>query len=138
MTTYDTDRRSQLRETALAYFEGLRRKDFEHIPYADNVELRAPLAPGGVENPISGRARVRDEWWAPLPGLLGEVEVLDLYFNDALTAAVGEARLEVLTDPPVFLRVADRFRIDDAGRIVEQTNHFDPRDLTNPGWRAQT
>ena len=35
------------------------------------------------------------------------------------------------------LRVADRFTVSDAGRVVEQENHFDPRDLTNPGWAKE-
>ena len=34
------------------------------------------------------------------------------------------------------LRVADRFTVDAAGQIIEQENHFDPRDVTNPGWQT--
>jgi hypothetical protein len=136
MTPSDDRRRGQLRDAALAYFDGLRQKDFDRIPYAQDVQLRAPLAPGGVEHPLAGRERVRADWWAPLPGLLGEVELIDLYYNDDLTSVVGEARIEVALDPPVWLRVADRFRVDTDGRIVEQVNHFDPRDVTNPGWRS--
>jgi hypothetical protein len=130
-------RRDQIRDAALAYFDGLREKDFDRIPYAEQVELRAPLAPGGVEQPLVGRERVRAEWWAPLPGLLGRVEVVDLYYNDSLTGVVGEATMEVLLDPPVWLRVADRFIVGADGRIEQQVNHFDPRDVTNPGWKEQ-
>jgi hypothetical protein len=32
------------------------------------------------------------------------------------------------------LRVADRFNVNEQGKITEQENHFDPRDVTNPGW----
>ena len=98
--------------------------------------LRAPLAPGGVHAPLRGREQLREVWWAPLPGLLGRVEVGDVYINDSGDAVVTEAEVEVLTDPPVRLKFADRFRADDSGRIIDQTKYFDPRDLTNPGWRT--
>lgn len=129
----DTDaRREHLRKTAVAYFDALRRKDFDLIPYAETVVLRAPLAPGGMNTTLHGREQLRTEWWAPLPGLLGEVRLLDTYTNDALTAVVGEAIIEILVDPPVTLYVADRFVVNDAGEIIDQVNHFDPRPLTNP------
>ena len=32
-------------------------------------------------------------------------------------------------------RVADRFTASDDGKILEQENHFDPRDVTNAGWQ---
>lgn len=128
-------RRTQLRSAVTAYFDGLRQKDFELIPYADDVVLRAPLAPGGVEVPLVGRDRLREIWWAPLPGLLGEVTEPKVYVDGDLTAAVGEAQVEVRTAPPVRLRVADRFTVDQDGRITEQVNYFDPRDLTSPGWQ---
>lgn len=131
-------RRRQLRETAFAYFEALRQKDFDLIPYAEDAQLRAPLAPGGVAQPIIGRERLRTDWWAPLPELLGRIELADVYFNDALTAVVGEARIEILLDPPVWLWVADRFTVDGDGRIRQQVNHFDPRDVTDPGWAQET
>ena len=60
---------------------------------------------------------------------------LPMYINDAQDAVVVEGQVEVLLDPPVRLRVADRFRLNDQGLIAEQTNYFDPRDVTNPGWR---
>jgi hypothetical protein len=135
MTATDQERRGQLRAAALAYVRALEDKDFDLIPYAAQVQLRAPMAPGGVEQPLIGRERLRADWWTPLPGLLGRVEMVDLYVNEALTAVVIEARIEIRLDPPVWLRVADRFRLDDDGRIVDQVNHFDPRDVTDPGWR---
>ena len=131
----ESGRAAALRSAVEGYFEGLRTKDFDRIPFAEDVTLRAPLAPGGVETPLMGREVLRSAWWAPLPGLLGDVRLLRVYVDDGLTAAVGEAEVEVRTDPPVLLRVADRFTVDDAGRIREQVNYFDPRDLTNPGWR---
>ena len=50
---------------------------------------------------------------------------------------MAEAEVEV-TNPKARLRVADRFTVNAAGRIVEQVNHFDPRDVTNPGWQKQS
>ena len=128
------DRKSTIRAAVDAYFEGLADKDFDRIPFAEDVELRAPLAPGGAGRPIRGRDRVRELWWQPMPSLLGRVTRAGVYFDDELSGAVAEALVEIRIDPPVVLRVADRFTIDDNGRIASQENHFDPRDVTNPGW----
>ena len=40
-------------------------------------------------------------------------------------------------DPPCTLRVIDRLTVDAGGKIVEQENFFDPRDVTNPGWQGE-
>ena len=130
------DRRQVVRTAVEGYFAGLAKKDFDLIPFAEDVTLRAPLAPGGVHNPIHGRDQVRSLWWEPHPGLLGAVRLERIYYDDDLTGAVGAAEIEVRLDPPVVLRVADRVVVDEAGRITEQENHFDPRDVTNPGWRT--
>ncbi len=125
------DRKARLRQAAAKYFEGLASKDFDRIPYDDNVSLRAPLAPGGIHTPLVGKENLRKIWWAPLPAILGQVTVYDFYYNDALTGVVTEAEVEI-TNPKARLRVADRFTVNSAGKIVEQVNHFDPRDVTNP------
>ena len=107
-------------------------------PNDDNVTLRAPLAPGGVNQPLVGKEAVCAQWWQPLePALAGvQVQVLDHYVNESLTSIVAAAEITItITDPPATLRVADRFTVNAAGRIVEQENHFDPRDVTNPGWQ---
>jgi hypothetical protein len=130
-------RRAQLRAVAEAYFEALAKKDFTAIPYADTVVLRAPLAPGGVHNPLIGKEALRTIWWPPLVPALGTVQVLDHYLNEALTAIITEAEIH-LVNPRVTLRVADRFTVNAEGQIIEQENHFDPRDVTNPGWQKQT
>jgi hypothetical protein len=131
-------RRAQLRQVVESYFAALRKKDFAAIPYAPDVSLRAPLAPGGVHHPLVGVAALQTHWWVPLePALAGaEISLLDCYFNEDLTAVCVEAliTLNVFT-PPVTLRVADRFTVSAAGEITEQENHFDPRDVTNPGWQ---
>ena len=100
--------------------------------------MRAPLAPGGVNRPLVGKEALRTQWWQPLePALAGlQVRILDHYINDTSTAIVTEAEVKITAlDPPVTLRVADRFTVGDDGKIVEQENHFDPRDVTNPGWQ---
>jgi hypothetical protein len=124
-------RKAQLEGAARAYFEALAQKDFDRIPYHEEVVVRAPLAPGGMRRPLVGREKVRKRWWAPLPAILGTVKIVELYYNDDLTAVVAEAEVEI-TKPKVRLRVADRFTVDDQGRIVEQVNHFDAREVTNP------
>ena len=129
-------RKDVIRQAVDGYFAGLATKNFDRIPFAEHVSFRAPLAPGGAHQVIAGRDAVKDVWWAPMPGLLGTVTCLGVYFDDELTGAVATGEVEVLTDPPVRLRVADRFAVDDEGLIVEQENHFDPRDVTNPGWQG--
>lgn len=132
------NRGEQLRAAAEAYFEGLRAKDFSAIPFDDHVSLRAPLCPGGVHCPVEGKDAVRAQWWEPLePALEGvEVKVLDHYFNESLTGIITEAEVTInAVNPPATLRVADRFNVNEQGKIIEQENHFDPRDVTNPGWQ---
>ena len=67
--------------------------------------------------------------------ILGEVTLLDIYYNETLTGVVAEVEV---TNPKARLRVADRFTVNAAGRIVVQVNHFDPRDVTNRGWQKQS
>jgi len=131
----EADRRKQLRAVAEGYFASLERRDFDGIPYDDDVVLRAPLVPGGVHQPLAGKEALRTVWWPPLEQVLGRVKVIEHYFNESLTAVVTEAEIQIL-NPPAVLRVADRFRVNDAGKIIEQENHFDPRDVTNPGWHT--
>jgi hypothetical protein len=73
------------------------------------------------------------------PALEGvHIRVLDHYVNEALTSIIAEAEITMTrVTPPATLRVADRFTVNAAGRIVEQENHFDPRDVTNPGWQSR-
>jgi hypothetical protein len=112
--------------------KGLGEKNFEAIPYAEDVVLRAPLCPGGSANPLSGKENLREIWWAPLPDLLGHVEVFNTFVNKELTAVAVEFNLEILVNPPVQLRILDRFTINNEGKITDQENFFDPRALTNP------
>ena len=133
-----SERKEQLRSITTSYFAALRQKDFAAIPYDDNATLRAPLAPGGVNQPLVGKDTLHAQWWVPLePALEGvEITILDYYFNESLTAICTEAVITInVISPPAVLRVADRFTINAEGKIIEQENHFDPRDVTNPGWQ---
>lgn len=133
-----SERREQLRSIATNYFTALRQKDFAAIPYDDNVTLRAPLTPGGVGHPLIGKSDLHAQWWIPLePALEGvEIRILDYYLNDSLTAICAEALITLnVMSPSVTLRVADRFTVNAEGYITEQENHFDPRDVTHPGWQ---
>ena len=112
--------------------KGLGEKNFDVIPYEDNVVLRAPLCPGGSEKPLKGKENLRAQWWAPLPGLVGKVRVIDSYVNKENTAVTVEFHCEII-NPSCTLRVIDRFVINDEGKITEQENFFDPRDVTHPG-----
>ncbi len=129
-----TERKAVLRAASEAFFAALNQKDFEAIPYDENVIFRAPIAPGGRHFPLFGRAALRTIWWPPLAPMLWEARIVSHYFNDDLTAIVTEADIHT-RNPKATLRVADRFVVNDAGRIIEQENHFDPRDVTTPGWR---
>jgi hypothetical protein len=81
-----------------------------------------------------GRSNLKEVWWAPLPSLVAGTEVIDTYVNENLSAVTVEF-LCYIKDPACTLRILDRFTINAEGRITSQENFFDPRDVTNPGWR---
>lgn len=118
-------RRAQLKGVAEAYFAGLAQRDVSAVPWAADVTLRSPLAPGGLETPLVGRQAVRD-WFAGLYPVLGETKVIEHYFNEDLTVIAVRADVSI-TNPPSTLRVVDRFTINAAGEITAQENHYDPR-----------
>ena len=120
----------QLQNIIEAYFSGLANKALSGIPYHDEVIMRAPLAPGGSEVPLRGKAAVLGYLGEVLP-VLGRVRIIDWYVNSDLTGVCGAAEVEVVT-PKTTLRVADRFKVDAEGKIIEQENHYDPRAVTNP------
>ena len=126
------ERTQMLHEIARTYAtQGLGGKNFDAIPYHDQVSLRAPLNPGGSEVPITGKENLRSQWWAPLPDLMGKVMVFDTYVNHDLSAVTVEFHLQII-QPACTLRIIDRFEIDDQGLIIRQENFFDPRGITNP------
>ena len=106
------------------YFDGLRTKDLSAIPWAEGVILRAPLSDGGAEVPLAGRETVHAYISGMLPAIQG-VQLLDTYVNATQTAVMGKAELTLVTGAK--LRVADLFEVNEAGEIMSQENHFDPR-----------
>lgn len=114
--------------------KGLGGKNFDAIPYDDNVILRAPLCPGGSANSLKGKENLRNQWWAPLPSLIGKTEVIDTFVNKENTAVTVEFHCHII-NPACILRIIDRFTINEEGKITEQENFLDPRDVTNPGWK---
>lgn len=131
----NTNQPDQLHQLARAYvLDGLGKGDFDAIPYTEDACLRAPLCPGGCGVPLVGRAILREKWWAPLPQLVAGVEVLDTYVNRELTAVTVEFLCHI-RQPACTLRVVDRFKVNADGRITDQENFFDPRDVTDPGWQ---
>jgi hypothetical protein len=127
----NASRLNQLKEVAEAYFDSLRNKNFGTIPYHENASLRAPLTPGGVNVPINGKEALYNQWWLPLePALQGvTIKVLGHYIHENLEGIISEAEI-TLAAPDVTLRVADRFTVNENGKITGQENHFDPREVT--------
>lgn len=129
------DRTTQLHAIGRNYvLRGLGEKNFDAIPYARDVQLRAPFCPGGVYQPLIGRENLRTAWWPPVPQILSGVDVLDTFVNADRTAVTVEFHFHV-KQPPCTLRIIDRLTVNEAGEIVAQENFFDPREVTNPGWR---
>ena len=79
------NRRAQLRAIVDAYFSGLTQGDVSHVPYDENVVFRTPLAAGGSDVPLRSRSGLLD-FFAGIYAALGEVKVIDYFFNDALTS----------------------------------------------------
>ena len=84
--------------------------------------------------PLVGKEKLREVWWAPLPQLVGEVKVFDTFVNDDLTAVTVAFHCGIV-EPQCTLRIVDRFKVNAGGKITEQENFFDPRDVTHPGWQ---
>jgi catechol 2,3-dioxygenase-like lactoylglutathione lyase family enzyme len=133
-----SDRASLLHAIGRNYvLRGIGGKNFDAIPYSDDVELRAPFAPGGVNQPLVGREKLRTVWWPPLPQLVAGVELIGTFVDEELSAVTAEFHCRI-TQPACTLRIMDRFTVDDAGRITAQENFLDPRNVTTPGWEKGT
>lgn len=131
-----TERQEKLHEVAHNYVKSLGDGDFDSIPYSEDVELRAPLCPGGSAKPLAGRHNLREQWWAPLPDLVSGVEFIDSFINSDLSAVTVEFHCHI-DSMSCTLRIIDRLHVDSDGKIVSQENFFDPRDVTNPGWKDE-
>lgn len=118
------DRRTRLAAAVKAYFDGLKLKDLSNVPWAADVTLRTPLAPGGLEAPLKGRDEVVSFFNSILPAI-SAIEVIDQYWNETLTAVMAKANVGLANG--ATLRVADLFVVDETGGITVQENHYDPR-----------
>jgi len=118
--------KEQLKKISETYFQALRDKNFSAIPFSNDIAFRAPLAPGGSHNPIKGKQKVFEQWWKPLePALDGVlINIVDHYYNESLTELITKADVTIAV-LGVTLRAADRFIINEEGKISEQENHFD-------------
>ncbi|HSI76973.1 MAG TPA: hypothetical protein VK957_13820 [Lunatimonas sp.] len=134
METQTKNRKELLHQIASDYVEkGLNQGRLETLPYHDDVELRAPLLPGGSTVPIKGRKTILETLGKVLESVESS-ELVDTYVNQDLTAATVEFYCN-FKDPQAKLRVVDRFRINQDGKITEQENFYDPRDISHPDWR---
>lgn len=70
-------------------------------------------------------------WFEGLYPALGEVDVIEHHVGESERSIATRADVH-LTRPAAVLRVLDRFVVDEAGLIVEQENHFDPRPALAP------
>ncbi len=128
----NNSRNETLRKIARTYVvDGLGAKNFDAIPYHDQVSLRAPLNPGGSLVPITGRENLRSSWWAPLPTLVKGTSFIDSYVNQDGSGVAVEFYCDII-QPACRLRIIDRFKVNEDGKIVDQENFFDPRAVTNP------
>jgi hypothetical protein len=128
--TQEVARQAQLKAIAEAYFAGMGKKDMSEVPWDDQVVLRSPLAPGGLDTPLVGRSAVLD-WFASLYPVLGTMKIIEHYFNEDLTVIASRSDVGI-TDPACTLRVVDRFTVDADGKITQQENHYDPRAAIPP------
>jgi len=109
-----------------SFFQALRDKDFEAIPFSNDIVFRAPVVPGGSGNPLKGKKEVFEKWWKALePALDGvEIKTAGHYFNEALTEIMTKVEFTI----PLLgatLRGVDQFVINSEGKIAMQENHFD-------------
>jgi hypothetical protein len=117
--------KEQLKKISETYFQALRDKNFLAIPFSDDIAFRAPLAPGGSGNPIKGKQNVFEQWWKPLePALDGAtIKIIDHYYNESMTELITKAEITIAV-MGVTLRAADRFIINEKGKITEQEKSF--------------
>lgn len=127
------DRIKLLKKVSETYFQALREKDFNAIPFSEDIIFRAPLAPGGVYYPIKGKHGVLEQWWKPLlPALDGiQVNVIEHFTNESLTQIITRADITIAAIG-LTLRVADHLIVNEAGEITEQENHFDASPMKSP------
>jgi glyoxylase I family protein len=106
-------------EIVTAYFDGLRRKDVDDVPFSADVRFESPLSP-----PLNGADSVKEFLRGIFPALTG-VRVLQL-LSEGEYAAV---RFELDTIYGV-IAAFDWFHVVD-GAIVAFRPYYDPRPITS-------
>ena len=106
-------------DAVTAYFDGLRRRDVDEVPFSANVRFESPLCP-----PIEGAQSVREFLKEIFPAITG-VRVLQLLSEGEYAAA----RFELDTVYGV-IPAFDWFHVV-AGVIVALRPYYDPRPITS-------
>lgn len=133
-------KKERLVSAVAAYIRGIKEKDFSIIPYSDSITLRTPFTKNGMGQQLRGKHVLLNDWWKPLILKPDSKEIVfkevGYYFNESLTSIIAES---VVTDynaePPATVYVAERFTINEEGKIIDQTNYMDVRDVLMPGWQ---
>jgi hypothetical protein len=135
----------KFRDITRSYFNALASDnpdDLKHVPWADTVQVRAPLYPGGAEVEFVGRPAM-EAYLKPFLPVIGTVDVLLNTIEGEWICTKANIGLPDAANPASRIRVTDCFRIDLAtGKIVEQENHYDPRPAlprctSCGGWRER-
>lgn len=114
---------SDTEEAIRKYFDALATGQVDTVPWAEDIEMMAPLGPDGLSNPIRGIENART-YISNVTPAISNVELTDVLVKGE--SGVGRAILTFNNPPGAVLRVADYFRMKD-GKIQFQENHYDPR-----------
>lgn len=106
-------------DAVTAYFEGLRRKNLDDVPFSADVQFESPLSP-----PITGAQPVREFLKSVFPAMTGVR--LQRVLSDGEYAAVRFELDTVYGVIPAF----DSFHVID-GAIVALRPFYDPRPITS-------
>ena len=134
------DKKEKLVSVVESYIRGINEKDFTLIPYGDSISFRSPFTKNGMKFQLKGKDVLFNDWWKPLILRPDSKEVVfklvDYYFNESLTSIIAES---IVTDynaePPATVYVAERFTLNEDGKIIDQSNYIDVRDVLTPGWQ---
>ena len=106
-------------DAVMAYFDGLRRKDVDEVPFSADVQFESPLSPA-----IKGAQSVREFLASVFPAITG-LRVQQVLSEGEYAAA----RFELDTVYGV-IAVFDWFHVVD-GAIVALRPYYDPRPMTS-------
>jgi hypothetical protein len=139
-TKAEKNKKDRLISAVEAYIRGIKEKDFSIIPYADSITMRTPFTKNGMRLKLKGKDVLFKDWWQPLilrPDSKDVVfKIVDYYFNESLTSIIAESVVrDYNAEPTATVYVAERFTLNEDGKINDQTNYMDVRDVLTPGWQ---